>query len=71
MKIQNQIILSIGTNQGDKLANIEQAIHLIHSEIATVVKVSKLYESPSWGFESDAFIIVQFWFIVANLRKKF
>lgn len=55
MKIQNQIILSIGTNQGDKLANIEQAINLIHSEIATVVKVSKLYESQSWGFESDVF----------------
>ena len=55
MKIQNQIILSIGTNQGEKLQNIEQAIDLIHSEIATVVKVSKLYESPSWGFESDAF----------------
>ena len=55
MKIQNQIILSIGTNQGEKLANIEQAVNLIHSEIATVVKVSKLYESPSWGFESDVF----------------
>jgi len=55
MKIQHQIILSIGTNQGEKLANIEQAINLIHSEIATVVKVSKLYESPSWGFESAVF----------------
>lgn len=55
MKIQHQIILSIGTNQGEKLENIEQAIDLIHSEIATVVKVSKLYESPSWGFESAIF----------------
>lgn len=55
MKIQHQIILSIGTNQGKKLENIEQAIDLIHSEIATVVKVSKLYESPSWGFESAIF----------------
>lgn len=55
MKIQNQIILSIGTNQGDKLANIEHAIVSIHAEIGTVVKVSKLYESPSWGFESDVF----------------
>lgn len=55
MKIQNQIILSIGTNQGEKLQNLEQAIDLIHSEIATVVKVSRLYESPSWGFESAIF----------------
>jgi len=55
MKIQHQIILSIGTNQGEKLANIQHAIDLIHFEIATVVKVSKLYESPSWGFESNVF----------------
>lgn len=55
MKMQHQVILSIGSNQGDRLQNIEKAIDLIHNEIATVVKVSKLYESPSWGFESDAF----------------
>lgn len=55
MKIQHQIILSIGTNQGEKFANIKHAIDLIHFEIATVVKVSKLYESPSWGFESAIF----------------
>jgi 2-amino-4-hydroxy-6-hydroxymethyldihydropteridine diphosphokinase len=28
---------------------------LIHSELATVVKVSKIYETPAWGFESEPF----------------
>lgn len=55
MKRQNQVILSIGSNQGDKLENIRNCIGLIHSEISTVVRVSRLYESPSWGFESDDF----------------
>ena len=55
MKLQNQAILSIGSNQGNRLENIEQCIQLIQLEIGTVFKVSKLYESPSWGFESDAF----------------
>jgi len=55
MKMQHQAILSIGSNQGDRLQNIQQAIDLIHNEIATVVKVSKLYETPAWGFEGDAF----------------
>lgn len=55
MKMQHQVILSIGSNQGERLQHIERAIDLIHSQIATVVKVSRLYESPSWGFESDAF----------------
>ena len=55
MKIQNQAILSIGSNQGNRLENIQQCIQLIHLELGSVFKVSKLYETPSWGFESDAF----------------
>lgn len=55
MKSQHQVVLSIGTNQGNRLENIERCLQMIHQEVATVVKVSKLYETPSWGFESDAF----------------
>ena len=55
MKSQHQVILSLGTNEGNRLENIENCIALIHQEIGTVIKVSKLYESPSWGFDSDAF----------------
>lgn len=55
MKAQHQVILSIGSNQGNRLENVERCIQLIHQEIGTVIKVSKLYETPSWGFESDAF----------------
>ena len=55
MKSQNQAILSIGSNQGNRLENIQNCIQLIQSEIGTVFSVSKLYETPSWGFESDSF----------------
>ncbi|SDZ90237.1 2-amino-4-hydroxy-6-hydroxymethyldihydropteridinediphosphokinase [Flavobacterium gillisiae] len=55
MKSQHQVILSIGSNQGDRLENVKQCIELIHQEIGTVIKVSKIYETPSWGFDSDAF----------------
>jgi deoxyguanosine kinase len=55
MKSQHQVVLSIGSNQGNRLANIESCIALIHQEVGTVIKVSKLYETPAWGFESDAF----------------
>jgi deoxyguanosine kinase len=55
MKSQNQVVLSLGTNQGNRLRNIENGIELIHQEVGTVIKISKLFETPSWGFDSDAF----------------
>jgi len=55
MNQQHQVILSIGSNQGDRLQNIHSAIAAIHLQAGTVVKVSKLYETPAWGFESEAF----------------
>ena len=55
MKSQHQVVLSLGSNQGNKLETIEACIALIHKEVGTVIQVSKIYETPSWGFESDAF----------------
>ena len=55
MKIQHQVIVSLGTNQGNKLENILNCVQLINEKIGSVVRISKLYETPSWGFESDAF----------------
>jgi 2-amino-4-hydroxy-6-hydroxymethyldihydropteridine diphosphokinase len=55
MEEQNKVVLSIGSNQGDRKSLIQQAIQTINREVATVVAVSKLYESPSWGFESEPF----------------
>lgn len=55
MYTQNNIVLSIGTNMGDKIANIQKAIELIHNNLGTVVKVSAIYQFEAWGFESEPF----------------
>lgn len=55
MNLQHQVVLSIGTNQGERLGNIQKCLELIHRRSGTIVKISRLYETPSWGFESDAF----------------
>ena len=55
MNKQHQVVLSLGSNQGNRLENITNCINLLHQEVATVVKVSSLYESDSWGFDSDSF----------------
>ncbi|MCW2121160.1 2-amino-4-hydroxy-6-hydroxymethyldihydropteridine diphosphokinase [Flavobacterium sp. 7A] len=50
-----KIVLSLGTNQGDKLENILLCIQLIKEKIGMVTQISKVYQTPSWGFESDVF----------------
>lgn len=55
MKIQNLAVLSLGSNIGNRLENIQNAVGLIHSGAGTVIKISSLYESPAWGFEGESF----------------
>lgn len=53
---QNQIVIALGSNQGNRLDFLEQAIAAIHHNIATVVQTSRVYETPALGFEGDAFL---------------
>jgi 2-amino-4-hydroxy-6-hydroxymethyldihydropteridine diphosphokinase len=46
------IILSIGTNIGDRERNIENAVKALN-EIGKVGAVSPIYTSEPWGFESE------------------
>lgn len=55
MKSQQQVVLSLGSNQGNRLQFLEQCIDLLHHEVGTVIKVSAIYETPAWGFESESF----------------
>jgi len=55
MKSQNTVLLSLGTNMGDKLENLQTCISVLHKTVASVIKVSNVYETPAWGFEGAAF----------------
>jgi 2-amino-4-hydroxy-6-hydroxymethyldihydropteridine diphosphokinase len=55
MYTQNQIVLSLGSNEGEKLTVLKKAIDLINNTIGTVINVSPVYEFPAWGFESSPF----------------
>ena len=48
------LYLSLGSNQGDRAENIENAISLLNIELKTPYKaVSSLLETEPWGFESN------------------
>ena len=55
MKILRTTYLSLGSNQGAKLKNLQDAINLIAEKIGTVTKISSVYKTASWGFKSDDF----------------
>ena len=48
----NTLILSIGSNLGDRKDNLASAIKLISGRIGRILKTSGIYESPSWGYQS-------------------
>jgi len=47
--------LSLGSNLGDKLNQLQEVVFLIQTHIGKVVKTSPIYETPAWGFEGDNF----------------
>ena len=49
------LYLSLGSNQGDRRKNIEDAISLLNIELGTPYKaVSSFLETEPWGFESES-----------------
>jgi deoxyguanosine kinase len=55
MKIQRITYLSLGTNQGNKIDNLQNAINLIADKVGAIQKISSVYKTASWGFDSNDF----------------
>ena len=45
--------LGLGTNLGDRAANIDRAIALLQQQVGPLVKCSSYISSKPWGFTSD------------------
>lgn len=52
-KIIHNVYLSLGSNLGDKMSNINKAIHLISSEVGKIEVVSSPFFSKPQGFISE------------------
>ena len=55
MKIQRITYLSLGTNQGNKLKNLQDAIDFIAEKAGTILAISSIYKTAAWGFQGDDF----------------
>ncbi len=50
------VYLSLGSNEGNRVYFLQKAIFLLAGRVGPIRKVSPVYESPAWGFESDPFL---------------
>lgn len=56
MKIENIMnisILHLGSNEGNRLKNLQDAIKLIESNIGEICKQSAIYETEAWGVKEQ------------------
>jgi len=51
--VETIVILSLGTNLGDKEKNLKLAIEKINQSIGSVLKISNFHISQPWGFKSE------------------
>ncbi len=56
MNIPHKAYISLGSNKGDKFKNIQSAIDAIYLRIGVITSISKVYNSPAFGFDSDDFL---------------
>jgi len=47
--------LALGSNQGDKIALLQEAVNLLAERAGMIQQISPVYQTESWGFKGDDF----------------
>lgn len=53
----NTVYLSLGSDLGDRIANLQSATNKIHASVGKVVSISNIYETPPLGFDSETIFL--------------
>lgn len=52
----NKGYISLGSNEGQRLKNIQESVVQIQKTIGILTDLSSLYQTPSWGFDGPDFL---------------
>lgn len=53
---ESLIFISLGSNLGNRMAHLQEAVDLLFQEIGTIGAISPVYESPAVGFQGEPFL---------------
>ncbi len=56
MAANETVYISIGSNLGNRKLNLQKAVFRMNEQLGTVTHLSPIYNSPSWGFDSEDFL---------------
>ena len=51
----NKVYLSLGSNIGDKINNLQNSINVIDSRLGNVLSISGVYQTVAEGFDGEDF----------------
>lgn len=54
MKQPHKVYIGLGSNKGDRLKHLQEAIDLIFKNVGKINIISRVYNTPALGFEDDA-----------------
>lgn len=56
MDLPKNVYIALGSNEGNRPHFLQKAINEIHQKLGGILSISKVYETPAWGFEGNAFL---------------
>lgn len=56
MNYIKSVYLSLGSNTGNKEENLKKAVEILQAQGGKLTAFSKVYKTPSWGFDSGDFL---------------
>ena len=56
MNTTHHVYIALGSNKGDRLKHLQDAVSFIFTEIGKINAIAKVYNTPALGFEGDDFL---------------